>query len=245
MKNRRRNTAFTVFIALAVILSACQSYQTKVAPAKLPSAYHNATEVAGATIATKVYEDKKEAEVVFGFDIVGAGVVPVQVIFDNRGTHSLQIVPDQTFLVDQASNLWPVLDAKLAYERISKKTQFGEIAPEATKGGVLAGLAGAVIGAAIGVVAGQNVAGAAGMGAALGAAAGSVAGGAKGYFGKHPQDKIREDIRKRTLENRAIPPNQLAYGFLFFPGEAAKGKELRIRIKEADTTTMHALIMKF
>jgi hypothetical protein len=245
MMKRHTSEVFVLLIALAVALSSCQRYQTRVVPAKLPSAYPNATEVAGATIAARVYEDKKEAEAVYGFDIVGAGVLPVQVVFDNRGTHPLQIVPDQTLMVDEESNIWPVLDAKLAYERISKKTQFGEIAPQAAKGGVLAGLAGATIGAAIGIVTGTNVGRAAGMAAAAGAAVGSVAGGTKGYVSSEPQDKIREDIRKRTLENRAILPNELAYGFLFFPGEAAKGKELRIRIKEADTTTQYALIMKF
>jgi hypothetical protein len=245
MKKRQSSSICIIFIALAVILSACQSYERRVVPAKLPSAYPNAIEVAGATVATRVYDNKKEAEALYGFDIVGAGVIPVQVIFDNRGTHPLQIVPDQTLLIDEESNIWPILDANLAYERISKKTQFGEIVPEAAKGGVLAGLAGATIGAAIGVLTGQNVGSAAGMGAAVGAAAGLVAGGTKGYFSKDPQDNIKEDIRKRSLENKPILPNQIAYGFLFFPGESAKGKELRIGIKETDTAIVHRLIMKF
>jgi hypothetical protein len=245
MKTRPRSPILIALCVLAVVLSACQSYQQRVVPAKMPSTYPNATEVAGATVAARVYEDKKEAEALFGFDILGAGVIPVQVIFDNRGTHPLLIVPGQTLLVDEESSIWPILDAKLAYERISKKTQFGEIAPQATKGGVLAGIAGAVIGAAIGIVTGTSVGNAAGMGAAAGAAAGSVAGGTKGYLGKDTQRKIREDIQKRTLENRAVLPNEIAYGFILFPGEAAKGKELRIGIKETDTPTIHALIMKF
>ena len=234
-----------LFFALALILSACQSYQTKVVPAKLPSAYPNATEVAGATVATRIYDNKKEAQAVYGFDIVGAGVIPVQVVFDNRGSHPLQIVPDQTLLIDEESNIWPILDSNVAYERISKKTQYGEIGPQAAKGGVLAGLAGATLGAAIGIVTGTNVGSAAGMGAAVGAATGSVAGGTKGYLGTQPRDRIMEDIRKRTLENRAIMPNELAYGFLFFPGEAAKGKELRIGVREKDTATVHTLILKY
>jgi hypothetical protein len=245
MKKRDKRPVVILFIALSMILSACQSYERRVVPAKLPSTYPNAIDVAGAVIATKAYDDKKEAEALFGFDIVGAGAIPVQVVFDNRGEHTLQIVPDQTLMVDEQSNIWPILDASLAYERIAKKTQFGEIAPEAAKGGVLAGLAGAVIGAAIGVVTGTNVGRAAGIGAAVGAAAGSVAGGTKGYFSEQPKDKIREDLQKRTLENKPIMPNQLAYGFLFFPGEAAKCKELRIGIKEKDTTIVHALILKF
>lgn len=244
MEKRKTWSILVLVIAAVMILSACQSYQRRVIPAKLPSAYPNATELAGATIAAKLYHDKNEAEALYGFDIKGAGVVPVQVVVDNKGSHPLQIVPDQTFLVDVESNVWPILEANLAYERISKKTQFGEIAPEAAKGGVLAGLAGAVIGAAVGVVTGTNVGEAAGIGAAVGAAAGSVTGGTKGYFSDEPQDKIREDLQKRTLENRTIMPNQLAYGFLFFPGEGARGKELRIRVKETDTNVVHTLIME-
>lgn len=243
-RDRHRLTVFILLIIFATAFSACQSYERRVVPAKLPSAYPNATEVAGATVAARVYDDRQEAEALYGFDIVGAGVLPVQVVFDNRGKHPLLIVPDQALMVDEQNNIWPVLDANLAYERISKKTQLGQIAPQAAKGGVLAGLAGATIGAAIGVVTGTSIGRAAGMGAAAGAAAGAVTGGAQGYFDRQPQAKIREDIQKRTLENKAIKANELAYGFLFFPGEAAKAKELRIRIKETDTGTVYPLIMR-
>ena len=245
MKKNYKSLIAVILIALAVMLSACQSYERQVAPIKLPSAYPNATEVAGATIAAKSYDDKKEAEAAYGFDIVGAGVVPIQVVFDNGSAHTIEVVPSQTFLVDVDNNIWPILDSNLAYERIAKKTEFGKIAPEAAKGGVLAGIGGAMIGAAIGIVAGSNVGDAALKGAALGAAAGAVAGGVKGYANRDAQDKIGEDLRKKSLENKSIPRNQIAYGFLFFPGESAKAKELRLRIKETDTGISHVLIMRF
>jgi len=237
---------FRPFVICLIFFSlvACQSYQRQVVPFKMPSAYPNATEVAGATVAVKMFNDNKEAEAVYGFDIIGSGVIPVQVIFDNKGPHPIEILPGQTFLVDVEDNIWSILDANLAYERIAKKTQYGEVAPKAAKGGVFAGIAGAMIGAAVGIVTGTNVGNAALQGAAVGAAAGATAGGAAGLFDRDAQDKIRQDLQKGSLENKAIPSNQIAYGFIFFPGEAAQAKELRLRIREVDSGKSHSVIMK-
>ncbi len=236
---------FSVFLIFFVVVAftACQSYQRQVVPFKLPAAYPNATGVAGAIIASKSY-DHQEAQSMFGFDIVGAGVMPVQVLIDNKGGHPIEIVPDQTFLADSENNLWPILESSLAYDRIAKKTELGRVAPEATKYGALTGIAGAMIGAAIGVVAGSNVGDAALKGAALGAAAGATMGGAKGLLDSDVKEKIREDLQKRSLENKTINPNDLAYSFIFFPGESAKPVELRLKLKEKDTGTFHTIIMK-
>ena len=150
----------SVITAIAFVLG-CASYESKVVPFKMPAAYPNAKEVAGATIAAQAYGDKKEAEDAFGFDIIGTGLLPVRVIFDNKGKHPIDIVANQTFLVDADNNLWPVLEERMAYDRIQKKTEFGKVAPEGGKYGVLGGIAGGVIGAAIGIVSGHNVADAA------------------------------------------------------------------------------------
>jgi len=32
-----------------------------------------------------------------------------------------------------------------------------------------------------------------------------------------------------------VAPQELAHGFVFFPGEAKKAQELRLRLREADT----------
>jgi len=102
-----------------------------------------------------------------------------------------------------------------------------------------------VIGAAIGIVTGQNVAAAAGKGAAIGAAAGITLGGAKGLGDPDVRQQIREDLQNRTLEKRAIVPHEVAHGFIFFPGEAKKAKELRFSIRTTDTKQVYPLIMKF
>lgn len=243
MRAKRCFKIFSLIFLLTFIIS-CATYETKVVPFKMPAAYPNATEVAGAVIAAQSYSDKQEAESVFGFDIVGAGISPVRVIFDNKGSHPIDIIAAQTFLVDSENNLWPVLDERLAYDRIHKKTELGKVAPEAAKYGALAGIAGGIIGAAIGIVSGHNVADAAMKGAALGAATGVTMGGAKGLSDTDVQARIRSDLEKRTLEKRSVKPGEIAHGFIFFPGEAKKAVELRLQIKEADTGKTYSLIMK-
>jgi hypothetical protein len=161
---RKANIKVLAALLMVVWLVACTSYERQVVPFKMPAAYPNATAVADATIAAKAYDNKEEATAAFGFDIRGAGILPVQVIFDNTGGHPLEILTDKTFLVDEEANLWPILDQRMAYDRLSGKTELGKVLPEAAKGGFLAGAAGAVIGAAIGIVTGQNVAAAAGKG---------------------------------------------------------------------------------
>lgn len=245
---RRINKFYVVISVLSLmmfIIAGCTRYERKVVPLKMPNAYPNAKAVAGALIASKAYDDKKEAEEAFGFDIRDAGILPVQVIFDNKGTHSIEIVANQTFLVDGENNLWPIIDARLAYDRISKKTQLGKVAPEATKSGLLAGAAGAIIGAAVGIVTGQNIGDAAMKGAAVGAAAGVTMGGAGGLSNEDVQHEIREDLQTRSLESRAVRPHEIAHGFIFFPGEAKQAKELRLQIKEVDSDLSHALVMEF
>lgn len=242
----KRLVSVLVFCYLVgVMFVGCSSYKQQVVPFKMPSTYPNATQVAGATIAAKAYDDSQEAMDAFGFDIRGAGVFPVQVIFDNQGPHPLEIAPDQTFLVDEQGNLWPVLDSGLVYNRVAKKTEMGKVLPEAGKGSLLGGAAGAVLGAAIGIVTGTNVGSAAGKGAAIGAATGATIGGVKGATDRDPQGQIREDLERRSLESRPVKPYEIAHGFIFFPGESGRSRELRIRLREMDTKASHALTLRF
>jgi hypothetical protein len=234
------------WLALAVLcLMACNRYESQVVPFKLPSAYPNVVTVAGASLAAQAYGEKKEAAEAFGFDIRGAGILPVKVIFDNQGGHALDVVGNQTFLEDVEGNLWPILEGRVAYDRIEKRTQLGEVAPQALKYGGLGGLAGGLIGAAIGIVSGRNVGDAAMRGAAVGAAAGATIGGSKGLTDGEAQAKIRDDLDKRSLQNRSVRPYEIAHGFIFFPGEAKKPTALRLQIREADTGKIHSLMLRF
>lgn len=242
---KKYHIAVIVFVCLA-IFSGCVSYERQVAPFKLPENTSNAVSFNGAAIAARSFSKTKEAKEAFGFDIRAAGLLPVQVVFDNKSNHSLIIISEQTFLIDDEGNVWPILDQNLAYDRVSKATELGQIIPEATKSGLLLGAAGAVIGAAIGIVTGTNVGEAAGKGAAIGGAAGLISGGGYGFDEHYEivQSKIKEDLQSRSLQYRQIKPGELAYGFIFYPGEAKTAKVLRLQLKSKDTGEISTFNMK-
>ncbi len=228
-----------------LMLAGCTPYSRQVVPFQTPQSSPNAVYVDGAVIAARSFVDAAEAKNAFGFDIRAAGILPVQVAFDNKSNHSLMIVADQTFLIDADGNVWPILEQNLAYDRLARQTEWSRVAPEAAKRGVLFGAAGAVIGAAIGIVTGTNVAAAAGKGAAVGAAAGVVSGGGQAALDpSNVQSQIREDLRTRSLQYRAVKPGELAHGFIFYPGEAKSAKMLRLQIKETDTGRVSTFNMK-
>jgi hypothetical protein len=226
-----------LFFLGVVSLAACcgTAYKAKPLPFRAPSSYANSLEVGGATLAAQAYADREKAKEAFGFDIRGAGMLPVQVIFDNPGPHALKIVPEQTFLEDESGNLWPILEEHFAYDRATKYAQTRQIFKEGAYAGFLGATAGAIIGAAIGIVTGEGVGSALGKGAALGAAAGATLGGAKGFASDDARREIISDLNKKSLDNKAVKPGSLAFGFIFFPGEASSAKKLRLRLKEIDT----------
>jgi len=238
----RRDISIMVIIMALVFTSACAtSYKATPLPFKTPAAYGNATEVAGAVVGAQSYVDPEMARDAFGFDIRGAGMLPVQVVFDNRGPNVLQIRPDQTFLEDAQGNLWPILDSQLAYERATRYAKTGEIFKEGAYHGFLGATAGAIIGLAVGIVSGRNVGEALGKGAVLGGAAGATIGGAKGYGSDDARRRIMDDLHQKSLENRSVGPNSLSYGFLFFPGEAHSARMLRLQLVEAATGIVHVV----
>lgn len=121
-------------IFIACFGSCSTSYKAKPLPFKAPSAYPNSTEVAGAIVGARAYIDPEEAKEAFGFDIRGAGMLPVQVVFDNQGPHPLEINGLQTFLEDREGNLWPILSSEMAYERATKYAQTKNIFKEGAYG---------------------------------------------------------------------------------------------------------------
>ncbi len=234
-----------VVLMLLMLASGCARYETRVVPFKMPEAYRNVQAADSAKVAAVAYDDAGTAQEAFGFDIRGAGLLPVQVIFDNQSDKSLFINPKHTYLIDKDHNLWPVMESKLAYERVEKKTEMGKIGAGAAKHAFLAGAAGAIIGAAVGIVTGENVGEAAGKGAAVGAAAGATLGGAQAYGSQETRYRIMDDLEKKSMQNSPIVKGQIAHGFIFFPGEANSAKELRLQLEEVETGRVHTLVLPF
>ena len=235
-----------LFLTLAgVALAGCAtSYQARPLPIKTPTAYGNAVAVEGALVGAQAYADPQAAWQTFGFDIRGAGMLPVQVVFDNQGPHPLAINPAQTFLEDAEGNLWPILDSQTAYARATKFAETKQIFSQGAYGGFWGAAAGGVLGAAIGIVTGENVAVVAGRGAAAGGAAGATMGGVGGYSqADEARRAISRDLQAKSLQQKPIDPQSLSYGVLFFPGEARSARLLRLQVKAADTGAVHVLML--
>jgi len=220
-----------VVMLLVCSLASC-TYKRRVAPVTLPDASKNMVVVGeGLKISARAFNDPEVAEQSFGFDVRKAGLLPVQVTFQNDSTSTARVNPAQTLLLDQNNKAWPVLALENTYQRTKGYVDVGETLKGTGKPALLMGAAGAVVGLAVGIVTGENLSEAIGKGAAIGAAAGTVAGGADSYAktGK----KIKEDLVNKSLKNEPILPNQIAFGVLFFPGmpeEAHGATELRLSL---------------
>lgn len=232
MKSPARN----VLVLLAVILmTACTFYESREVSFRPPDQIANVQQVGGSKVAAEQYADKAAAKEAFGFDIRGAGLLPVQVVIDNHGPQRFEIVADQTFLVDASGAYWNLLDRKVTYQRVESSSEYGNIVKGGAEKGLWGAAAGALAGAAIGVLSGHNVGEAVGMGAAAGAAAGAIYGGADAGSSGEAGRQIARDLANKDLENRIVEPGNLGRGFLFFPGEAPSARQLRLQLRDVTT----------
>ncbi len=241
-RRRQRFRALRLVLAASLVTACASSYHAQPVPFELPETYENAQRVAGATIAARAYTDASSAAADFGFDVIDAGLLPVQVVFDHQGESPLVINPGQTFLVDAQGRLWPVLDERFAYERATRYAQTKQVFGEGAYGGFLGGVAGALVGAAVGVVSGENVSQSAREGAAAGAASGAVLGGGGGLArGDQAREAVMDDFRDKSLQNQPVAPGDLAYGFIFFPAEAGTPRKLRLQLFDQPSGRPHTL----
>jgi hypothetical protein len=235
-----------LLFTVALMLCACSTgYKAKPLPFKAPGAYNNAVSLNGAQIGARAFVDSKDAQNAFGFDVRGAGMLPVQIAFDNQSPQTLEINPAQTFLEDSEGNLWPILTDQFAYERTTKYAQTNQMFKEGAYSGFLGATAGALVGAAVGIVTGEDVLRRAGEGAVIGGAGGAVLGGVSGGTSNEARSRIVRDLRDKSLENKSIAPGALAHGILFFPGEAQSAKKLRLQLRERDSGMIHTLFLSF
>lgn len=230
-------------LMLIFLLSGCSFYESREVPFKPPSQYANLQVVADAKVAAESYSEEDRAKDVFGFNIRKAGLLPVQVVIENSGPNRLELVPEQTFLVDSSGGFWNLLDRRTAYERVEESSEFGTIAKGSAKKAFLGAAAGAIVGLAVGILDGGNVAEDIGRGAVVGAAGGAILGGVQEGTSDEPGRKIARDLANKELQNRIVEPGTLGNGFLFFPGEAPDATQLRIQFRDVTTNTLHSTVM--
>jgi len=185
----------------------------------------------GAKLVAYPYVDEDSAEAVFGFDIRNAGLLPVRFVVDNQSAGVVKVDPNQTFLIDEQGQAWPLLTAEQAYKRVSSTVEIGETLKGAATPSVLFGAAGAVAGFAIGVLIGESIGEGIAKGAALGAGIGAIYGGGRRH--ETLDSEIRYDLQRHSLRNEKVGKGELAYGYLFFPGkdEAASARALRLGLR--------------
>jgi len=69
-----------ILAGILFLVAACATaYQATPLPFRAPSSYPNATQVEQAVIGAQAFSDPKKAQEAFGFDVRGAGMLPVQV----------------------------------------------------------------------------------------------------------------------------------------------------------------------
>lgn len=235
---------FSMVIILAVLLSGCTGYKSQYVPFRPPEAFLNNVQVSGVSVGGEAYPDTKSAKRAFGFDIIGAGLLPVMLVLDNKSGQTVEIVGSQSFLIDEAGNYWPIIPNNAAFDRLEKSTQFASyFGRGAGKGAVLGAAAGGLLATAIGIVAGHDVGSYLGKGAAVGAAGGAVIGGSQEGSSSERAYRISDDLREKGLEGKAVPNQYLANGFLFFPAEAKSAKELRLQWRERETGLLHKITL--
>ena len=228
------------------ILSGCATYKTQYTSFRPPEQYLFHVEADGVKIGAEAYADKDAADNAFGFDIKGAGgLLPVQLVLDNKSGQSIEIVSSQTFLVDDKGGYWNLIPTNVAIDRLEKSTELAAFfGSDTAKGALIGAAAGTILAAAIGIVAGHDIGSTIGKGAAIGAAGGAIFGGVKGGTSEERPRRITEDIRQKGLEGKTIPNDYLANGFIFFPGEAESARELRLQFVEKETGTARTVTIR-
>ncbi len=217
-------------LCISMSLLACSTYGDRVAPVPLPTQSLNHVNANGALLLANAYVDYDAAEAAFGFNIRGAGLLPVRVVVDNQSNGTVELLGQQTFLIDRQGQAWPLLTARQANERVKDRVQVAETFLGTGVPAVLMGAAGAVAGLAIGVLTGDNLGEAAMKGAVLGGATGAIYGGVSRH--EEVEDDIEYDLARHSMRNQQISAGALAYGYLFFPGldEAESAQTLRLSV---------------
>jgi hypothetical protein len=232
-------------LIIAAHLSACAAYESRSVSFRPPQDYANFKDSSGLMVGAESFADAKQAEKAFGFNIRAAGLIPVQVVIDNKTGQVVEVVAGQTFLIDDSNRYWKILTNREAVDRVKKATEGGAIAGGAGQGAVPGASAGALLGLAIGIVSGRNAGSAVAKGGVPGGAGGAVIGGANraGDDGQH-EARIAADIREKGVEGKVMQEDALASGFIFFPGAVPSAKELRLQVRFRGDGRLQTLNLK-
>jgi hypothetical protein len=231
-----------ICLLLVAQLAACAAYERYSVSFRPPKDYANYQDSSGLVVGAESFSDKTHAEKAFGFDIRKAGILPVQMVVDNKSGQSVDVVSGQTFLIDGTSRYWKILSNREAVDRIKKASDSGAIASSAGKGSAWRTTALAMMDLAMQIVSGRDRDTTPVKGGGEGVT--TVSGTGKAGDDKQREIKIAEDVRDKGIEGRILSANSLARGFIFFPGEVSSVSELRLQIKFRDSGRIQTLNLK-
>ena len=85
-KMKKYKSLFALGGILILMVGCATAYRATPLPFRAPASYPNATQIANedAIVGAQAFADPKKAEEAFGFDIRGAGMLPVQVVSENE-----------------------------------------------------------------------------------------------------------------------------------------------------------------
>lgn len=96
-------------LLVASHMAACASVEDGTLAIRPPQDFPSYQNVSGVMIGGESHDDQKKAEKLFGFDIRGAGILPVQLVLDNRSGQGIEVVMDQVLLVAGGDERWKSL----------------------------------------------------------------------------------------------------------------------------------------
>jgi hypothetical protein len=228
----RRKTAVLLALAILAAVFFRSAHYGQRPPEPPPSMAGQRVDVQGAQLAALAYADPDEAQRMFGFDIRGAGLLPVRLAIGNRSGGVIRIDPRQTFLIDRQGLAWPLLTADQARDRMAGAPASGGTAKSAatSKPGVPEdGAAEIFTGFAMDLLLqAESEAAAPGRSALKTALAGENS-------PPRLEERIGQDIGLKSLRNPRLQPGEQAQGYLFFPGrEEAQGADTLRLVLEMD-----------
>jgi len=224
---------FSVIMLLICFTACSKAFVAKPVAFRMPSVYGNAVKMDKTLAAAEVFNNGRYDKKIFGFDIHGAGMLPVQVVFQNTGYRDMQVVVAQTFLEETNGNMWEVLRGDIAKSRATQNAQDKKALKESGKKGLIGAGIGALIGAIISTATGSKVAETIGKGAVVGAGAGAVYGPVKALENDDAIKGALKSFNETLIEHKPIKGGCITRGFLYFPGEAKNPKQLWVTLKDA------------
>ena len=189
----------------------------------------------GVHIGAELSEDPKQMEAIFGTDLHAAGILPLQLIIENKGTQTIEIVAGQTCLIDDDNRYWRPLSNQAAADRLERAEHVAAAAPGKTARP--AKMSEIIMEMAATLISRQSV-------QAPLIKQELPAGAITQESGKQPAVEKTEKGREKGVDGRILTAGSLLRGYLYFPADINLARELRVQVKSRDDGRLQTFNLK-